>query len=75
MGARRLKGDGNLADEIVDLLFHDATPTEMVKMAKSFLDNTLNHPSLDDLTRAEMIARLCFEHALNPPPEIKNLLM
>jgi len=64
-----------LADEIVDLLFHDATPTEMVKMAKSFLDNTINHKNVDPVLRAEMICCLCWEHGVCPPEEVKQLLM
>jgi hypothetical protein len=75
MAAKRLKGDGSWADEIVDLLFHDASPTEMVKMAKSFLDNTLNHPNTDDLLRAQMVCAICWEWGINPSDEIKQLII
>lgn len=74
MPAKRLKGDGNLADEIVDVLFEGKKPDEMVKIAKSFLDNTLNHPSVFDYQRAQMVAAICWEQGLNPPDSIKEML-
>lgn len=74
MSAKRLKGDGNLADEIVDVLFEGKKPVEMVKIAKSLLDNTLNHRNVYDPLRAEMVAAICWEHGLNPPDSIKEFL-
>jgi hypothetical protein len=61
-----LKGDGNLADEIVDLLFHDATPTEMVKMAKSFLDNRT--------AQAKGRSLSCHGAAADTEPDAKTLV-
>jgi hypothetical protein len=75
MAAKRLKGDGSLPDEIIAALFKDASPTEMTKMALSFLSNTLDHPNTDDLLRAQMVAAICWEWGLNPPTEIKQLLI
>ena len=34
MPAKRLKGDGNLADEIIDVLFEGKQPGDMIKIAK-----------------------------------------
>jgi hypothetical protein len=75
MTARRLTGQGNLADEIVDILFEGASPTEMVKLAKSFLDHTLYNANTDDLLRAQMVTAICWEWGLNPPAEIKDLII
>jgi len=75
MAARRLKGDGSLADELVDVLFKDASPTEMTKIAKTFLDHTLYNANTDDLLRAQMVAAICWEWGLNPPAEIKDLII
>ena len=74
MPAKRLKGDGNLADEIIDVLFEGKQPGDMIKIAKSLLDNTLNHPNVDDHLRAEMVAAICWEQGLNPPDSIKERL-
>ena len=74
MGARRLKGDCNLADEIVDVLFENKQSAEMIKIAKSLLDNTLNHSSVLDYQRAQFVAAICWEQGLNPPDAIKQKL-
>ncbi len=75
MAARRLTGQGSLADEIVDVLFDGKSPTEMVKIAKSFLDCTLYNANTDDLLRAQMVAAISWEWGLNPPDEIKEWLV
>jgi hypothetical protein len=75
MAARRLKGDGSLPDEIVAILFQGATPAEMTKLALSFLDLTLNHVNVDDTLRAEMVCAICWEHGLNPPDHVKELII
>jgi hypothetical protein len=75
MAAKQLKGDGNLADEIVDVLCVGKSESEMFKIAKSFLDNTLNHPNVEDYLRAQMVGAICWENGLNPPDAIKELIM
>jgi hypothetical protein len=47
----------------------------MLKIAKSLLDNTINHPNVDPYSQAEMVAAICFEQGLNPPDRIKRRLL
>jgi len=75
MAAKQLTGDENLPDEIVAVLFQGASPTEMTKMALSFLDNTLNHPNIGEELRAQMVCSICWEHGLNPPDKIKEWII
>ncbi len=70
-----LSGKHNLADEIVDALFAGKSQGEMTKLAKSFLDHTINHPAVTEMQKAKMIASICWENGLNPPDKIKRLLL
>ncbi|MCA9124943.1 MAG: hypothetical protein H6822_06560 [Planctomycetaceae bacterium] len=75
MVVKRLKGTGNLADELIDVLFVGRTEGEMIKMAKCFLDNTLNHKSVDEFQQAQMVVSICWELGLNPPDRVKDLVI
>ena len=75
MAAKQLKGDGNLADEIVDVLCVGKSEIELIKIAKSLLGNTLNHPCVDDYLRARMVGAICWECGLNPPDKIKEMIL
>ena len=72
----QLKGEGNLAHEIIESLVNDRDRRdEIVALAKSLLDLALNNDFLDAFDRARVIGMICWRHGLEPPDEIKSLIM
>lgn len=72
---KKLPEEGNLAREIVERVCDGKRMEEIVEIAKRLLDIALNHDGLYIVTRAEIVAKICWKFGLEPPDSVQDLLV
>lgn len=75
MRSRKLPEKGNLAYHIVDAISEGLRTEEIVEAAKRLLDIAINHDSLCEHTRAQIVGRICWKFGLEPPDSIQERLV